>query len=173
VVIALGDRAPEVIAAFCTAAGLDVSGPEDAVPGGDDEVLVWTRCTGRVPHWVKPVRPRQQHKRHIRKYAEGDLGTERSFFFRGPDNALNLRAQNLMLFLQIAQGIDDRTWEHHLRAGHYSTWFLKQIKDDELAHAAAEVETDRSLDAAESRRRIGEAITRRYTIPEESDAPLK
>jgi hypothetical protein len=28
-----------------------------------------------------------------------------------------------MIFLQIADGIDDATWEHHLRAGDYSAWF--------------------------------------------------
>jgi hypothetical protein len=105
------------------------------------------------------------HKRHTRKYAEGDLGPERSFFFRGPNNDLNLRAQNLMLFLQIADGVDDRTWEHHLRAGDYSNWFRHQIKNDELAREAAEVERDFDLDIAESRRRISEAVTARYTSP--------
>ena len=38
---------------------------------------------------------------------------------------MNLRAQNLMIFLQIAEGIDDRTWEHHLRKGDYSEWFRR------------------------------------------------
>ena len=127
--------------------------------------MVWIRCTAGVPRWVKPLRSRQMHKRHTRKYAEGDLGPERSFFFRGPTNDLNLRAQNLMLFLQIADGIDDRTWEHHLRAGDYSKWFRHQIKDVDLAREAAEVERDFDLDIAESRRRISEAVTSRYTSP--------
>jgi hypothetical protein len=34
----------------------------------------------------------------------------RSFFFRGRDGRMNLRAQNLIIFLQIAEGIDDDTW---------------------------------------------------------------
>jgi hypothetical protein len=42
-----------------------------------------------------------------------------------------------MLFLQIAKGVDDRTWEHHLKAGHYSEWFRDVIKDAELAQAVA------------------------------------
>jgi hypothetical protein len=49
-----------------------------------------------------------------------------------------------MLFLQIAEGVDDRTWVHHLRAGDYSSWFRRVIKDDELAREAAGVEIDRS-----------------------------
>ena len=56
-----------------------------------------------------------------------------------------------MMFLHIAEGIDDRTWEHHLKAGDYSEWFRDKVKDDELADEAAAIEADRSLDAAESR----------------------
>jgi hypothetical protein len=70
-----------------------------------------------------------------------------------------------MLFLQIAEGVDDRTWVHHLRAGDYSSWFRRVIKDDELAREAAGVEIDRSLQPLESRRRISDAVSRRYTTP--------
>jgi hypothetical protein len=139
--------------------------PAGLVQPADEEVLVWIRNSGQPPRAVKAERPRQAHKRHTRKYAEGDVGTERSFYFRGPDDTLNLRAQNLTLFLQTAQGVDDRTWEHHLRRGDYSAWFRHVIKDDALAREAAEIEADESLDAQESRKRIGEAVTRRYTAP--------
>ena len=88
-----------------------------------------------------------------------------SFYFRGPHNRLNLRAQNLMLFAQIAEGVDDETWEHHRRIQDYSGWFRRVIKDDELTAEAADAESDASLDPAESRRRIIEAIHRRYTAP--------
>jgi hypothetical protein len=70
-----------------------------------------------------------------------------------------------MLFLQIAEGVDKLTWEHHLRAGHYSEWFRDVIKDAELAQAAVEIERDENLDAVESRKRISEAVTHRYTAP--------
>ena len=70
-----------------------------------------------------------------------------------------------MLFLQIADGVDDRTWRHHLKAGHYSEWFRNVIKDTELAQAAAEIEEDAGLDDAESRKRISEAVSQRYTAP--------
>jgi hypothetical protein len=90
-----------------------------------------------------------------------------SFYFRGPNQALNLRAQNLMIFLQIADGIDDATWEHHLRPGDYSAWFRNVIKDDDMAEEAAEIEADESLGAGESRKRVRELVSRRYTAPAE------
>ena len=107
--------------------------------------------------------PRQHLRRHTRKYAEGELGEDRSFYFRGPDGGLNLRAQNLALFLQIAQGVDDLTWLHHLRAGDYSRWLAESIKDPELASDVALIEKNENLDASESRARAKEAIDRGYT----------
>jgi HAD superfamily hydrolase (TIGR01484 family) len=161
VVIGLGDGADEVIAKFCAITGAEA--PKVNIRPNGDEVLVWIRSSGEAPQRVKPERPRQAHKRHTRKYAEGNLGEDHSFYFRGPENALNLRAQNLTLFLQIAAGVDDHTWEHHLRRGDYSAWFLHMIKDEGLAEEAAAVEADHSLDHKESRKRIGDAVARRYT----------
>ena len=79
-------------------------------------------------------------ERHTRKYAEGELGEDKSFYFRGPDNALNLRAQNLTIFLQMAEGVDDETWRHHLKNHDVSRWMREAIKDEALAGEAQEVE---------------------------------
>jgi hypothetical protein len=127
------------------------------------------RNSEHAPCRVKPERPQQAHKRHTRKYAEGQLGEDHSFYFRGPENALNLRAQNLMLFLQIADGVDDGTWLHHLRRGDYSGWFREVIKDSELADEAAKIEADHQLDAGESLKRIEVAVRQRYTAPVADD----
>jgi len=97
-------------------------------------------------------------RRHTRKYATGELPPERSFYFRGPEGKLNLRAQNLFIFLQLADGVDDATWDYHLRRGDYSQWFRERIKDDELAAEAAAVETDMALTPAESRERLRTAV---------------
>jgi hydroxymethylpyrimidine pyrophosphatase-like HAD family hydrolase len=160
-VVALGETAVSAIAAFCQTIG--IAPPTDMSQPGEDEVLLWVRGSDTEPRSVKPVRPQQAHRRHTRKYAEGDLGEDLSFYFRGPDGTLNLRAQNLALFVQIAKGVDDRTWEHHLRASDYSAWFRHVIKDDELALEAAEIEADLSLGAGESRKRMTDSISRRYT----------
>ena len=119
-VVALGPKANETVAAFSEAIG--VRSPPEVSPPGDDEILIWKRYDESAPQLITPVRPRQAHRRHTKKYAEGELGEDLSFYFRGPKGALKLRAQNLMLFLQIAEGVDDETWEHHLRRHDYSEW---------------------------------------------------
>jgi hypothetical protein len=101
----------------------------------------------------------------VRKYATGELGEDKSFYFRGPAGQLNLRAQNLGVFIQLAAGVDDETWLHHLRNQDYSRWFREAIKDEDLASEAAGVERDPSLPARDSRDLIKAAIERRYTMP--------
>jgi hypothetical protein len=166
-VIALGDHARDVISRFCNAIGIAV--PALPPPPAGDEVLFWRRSEG-APFAVKVRGPKQAHKRHTRKYAQGELAEEQNFYFRGPGNRLNLRAQNTTIFLQIAEGLDDETWAFHLRRGDYSTWFREMIKDPELADEIAVVEGDLSLLPAESRTRIKEAVNRRYTAPAKAAA---
>jgi hydroxymethylpyrimidine pyrophosphatase-like HAD family hydrolase len=162
-VLALGPDASKVVDAFCKTIGEPC--PPPAPRPKDDQILFWERSTRRAPVAVKAMRPQQARNRHVRKYAEGELPKEMSFYFRGPGNRLNLRAQNLLLFTQIAEGVDDLTWEHHRKAREYSGWFRRVIKDDELTAEAEAAEKDDSLDAAESRRRIIDAVHRRYTAP--------
>ena len=141
-------------------------------PLATGEVLHWTR-TGKAPPQVVKTHPcRQDRRRHRRKYAEGELPPDRSFYFQGPDKKLNLRAQNLMLFLQIADGIDDATWEHHRRKGDYSRWLKDSIKDADLAAAVARIEALAKIDPLESRRQIREAIERDYTLPAAGPLPV-
>jgi hypothetical protein len=160
-VLAAGGEAGAAVLAFCKTAGIEP--PTELPKIAGDEVLFYSTGGGAIA--VKPQRPAQARKRHVRKYAEGELGPDRSFYFRGPDNALNLRAQNLKLFLQIAAGVDDETWEFHRRAGPYSDWFRRAIKNEDLARETAEIESDERLDAKASRERISEAVSSRYTAP--------
>jgi HAD superfamily hydrolase (TIGR01484 family) len=162
-IIAVGEGGPQVIEAFCKA--LEIPVPADIPAPGEERVIVWNRNEKRPPQLVKVERPHQARKRHTRKYAEGELGADGSFYFRGPEGALNLRAQNLMIFLQMAEGVDDATWTHHLRAQDYSKWFASKIKDQELAAEAAAVEQDDALDPHQSRAAIAESVKRRYTVP--------
>lgn len=125
---------------------------------------VWLVETGTSPVSFRPIQPTAERQRHHRKYAEGQLGEDRSFYFRGPHAHLNLRAQNLDVFKQIADGVDDATWDFHLRRHDISGWFREVIKDDALADEAAAVE-DADLSPADSRARVRQAIERRYTAP--------
>jgi hypothetical protein len=108
---------------------------------------------------------RAERRRHLRKYAEGELPEDRSFYFRGPENKLNLRAHNLILFMDLADGVDDETWLFHLRQGEISQWLRRAIKDETLAAQAAAIERNQQLDANAARRRMRELIEATYTLP--------
>jgi len=129
------------------------------------EAVMWCITRDEPVRRLKIAPSHTEHRRHTRKYAEGELPPERSFYFRGPQNKLKLRAHNLILFLQMADGVDEDTWLHHLRSGHYSDWIRNAIKDEELADQIAVTEQDKSLSAAESLRLVREAIEQRYTLP--------
>jgi energy-coupling factor transporter ATP-binding protein EcfA2 len=163
-VIGVGDGASGAIETFCEVTGR--KNPKFEVEPQTDQVLVFGRDDRA--ELVAARKPKEKQKRHIRKYAEGELGEDKSFYFRGPEGALNLRAQNLSIFLQLAAGVDDKTWLHHLHAGAYSQWFRDAVKDDDLASEAALIEQDRSLTAAESRARIRDVVERCYTAPAKS-----
>jgi hypothetical protein len=142
--------------------------PPLTLPGTKEpgEALLWTRRPPpQAPVWFRTAPPQAEHRRHVRKYATGELGEDKSFYFRGPAGRLNLRAQNLALFVQLAEGVDDETWLHHLRLKDYSRWFRAAIKDEALASAAASVEEDSSSSPRESRSLIKAAIEQRYTLP--------
>jgi hypothetical protein len=127
--------------------------------------MVWFREAQQEPTRVRTVRAKEDRRRHLKQYAEGELSPEQSFYFRGPENKLNLRAQNLMTFLQLADGVDEDTWNFHLKNGDYSRWFRAFLKDDDLARETALIESDGVLAAAESRARIKELVQSRYTAP--------
>lgn len=136
-----------------------------------EEVVAWLRESGEVVA-VRPAPSQVERRRHIRKYAEGELPPERSFYFRGPEGKLNLRAQNLILFMQTADGVDDPTWDHHLKNGDVATWFQRAIKDGELAEEARAIAEQNDLTPAQSRGRIRAAIEKRYTLPASSFLPM-
>ncbi len=138
--------------------------PEDPLPPG--AALLWSRSAPAEVVTFRRASPRSEHHRHRRKYAAGSLGEDKSFYFRGPENALNLRAHNLALFLQIADGVDDATWLHHLGRNDYSTWLRDAVKNDALADEVAALEGRRDLDPRASRRSVRAAIERYYTLPE-------
>ena len=132
-------------------------------PLAEGEVAIaWLGPSSRAQRFRVGKR-RVQHRRHVRKYTEGELPPDRSFYFRGPTGSLNLRAANLVRFVELAEGVDEPTWAWHLGQRDYSAWARQQIKDDDLAGALAEVETA-GLPPAESRRRALDEIRARYTV---------
>jgi hydroxymethylpyrimidine pyrophosphatase-like HAD family hydrolase len=134
----------------------------DKLPPGD--ALAWHRGEADAER-VHTKPPRTERKRHSRKYAVGNLGPERSFYFRGPKDKLNLKAPNLFQFVQLAGGVDDETWEFHRTRGHFSVWVREQIKDDQLADELAKIEADRGAAPKDTRAAVRAAIEARYTLP--------
>lgn len=161
-VIAVGASPEETIRQFSTAVGVPppVYSPLPNRPG---DVFVWLLGGSHGPLAVRVQPATSEVRRHRRKYAEGKLGPDRSFFFRGPAGKLNLRAHNLSMFIQIAEGVDDETWVHHLRRGDYSQWMLEAIKDEALAAEVHEIEKDGKDAPQKTRAAVIEAINRRYT----------
>jgi haloacid dehalogenase-like hydrolase/AAA domain len=162
VVITPAEGAAESLEAFARAAGISPPDTGSLDPDKEDAVI-W--FVDDRPFVFEPSPPAQDLKRHRRKYAEGDL-EEDAFFFRGPEGKLNLRVQNLVLFAQIAEGIDDETWTWHLERGDYERWFREAIGDEKLADVTKDAA--RNPDPKESRRSILEAIEERYTLPAEA-----
>jgi HAD superfamily hydrolase (TIGR01484 family) len=167
-VVAAGEGPADTLRDFCTVVGAGAPDlPDVNLESG--EVLVWQPRTGAPPFRMSVAPSHSERRRHRRKYAEGELPPHRSFYFRGPDGKLNLRAQNLMLFLQLAEGVDDRTWLYHLHRGDYARWFREHIKDEHLAAETEQIQGRRDLSAAESRALIRNAVEAEYTLP--SSAP--
>jgi hypothetical protein len=161
VVLAIGDDPTGMLNNFSKTVGEKPPAVNPVIlqPG---EALAWMRDSGQ-PFVFHSVLPRTERRRHRRKYAEGELGPDLCFYFRGPEGKLNLKAQNLAMFLQIADGVDDETWLFHLKNGDISRWFRDVIKDSELAFQAQLVERA-DVNAAESRKRIRSEIEQRYIL---------
>jgi len=160
-VVAIGAQFDQAAQEFARVRGLEM--PEMAGKLESGQAFVWFPGSGEV-HRVDVRLAHAERQRHKRTYAHGDLGEHRSFYFRGPKNKLNLRANNLAMFLHLAEGVDDDTWLHHLRRGQYSQWMREKIKDNELADEVAGYE-QQSLSPRESRERIRSIIEKRYTAP--------
>lgn len=164
-VVALGDEPFHTLETVAERKGVRMS-PARRSELKSGEAILWRPKTGFAPTIFLMAFSRIERQRHRRKYAEGELPPERSFYFRGPDGKLNLRAQNLIVFRQLAEGVDDATWLHHLRHGDYSRWVENAIKDPSLARIIQQVEQERPpLSAGESRQRVADAIEERYTLP--------
>src|SRR5690606_22349083 len=120
-VVVIGKSPGERLEAFTNSVGESLPSFEDhhIQPG---EAIFWKRYGGALPVRFRIHPNRSERRRHRRKYAEGELGPDRSFYFQGPEGKLNLRAQNLMLFLQLAEGLDPETWMYHLKRHDYSSW---------------------------------------------------
>jgi hydroxymethylpyrimidine pyrophosphatase-like HAD family hydrolase/energy-coupling factor transporter ATP-binding protein EcfA2 len=174
-VVAVGPEPEKTIANFCDAVQQKAPSVTPSAPFSGEEagqIVLWRRGARSAPIGVRVTLPAKEHQRHVRKYVEGELAPERSFYFRGPDGKLNLRVQNLLLFDQIGAGVDDATWLYHLQRGDYSRWFRENLHDEKLASEAAEIEQTPSPSAPDTRAAIKLLIERHYTLPVSAPLPM-
>jgi hypothetical protein len=127
------------------------------------DAVVWLRDSAEPPSQFQTAVPRAERRRHRRKYAQGELSPDLCFYFRGPDGKLNLKAQNLAMFLQLADGVDDETWLFHLKNGDVAGWFREVIKDPDLA-LEVELMARADVTAEESRKHVRAQIEERYIL---------
>jgi hypothetical protein len=163
VVIAVGKDPHETIRAFCRTT--EIAEPRlEPMELERWEVLTWFRGGGADPSVVTIEPGKLERKRHIRKYADGDMRDE-SFIFRGKDGKLNLSANNFNTFIRMAQGLDDETWLYHLRRHDYSRWVREGVKDESLADEVAKIESSDGS-AQQTRDAVFDAIRAHYTASE-------
>jgi hydroxymethylpyrimidine pyrophosphatase-like HAD family hydrolase len=162
-IVAVGETPTAALQTFADAHGIKQKVDKISLETG--EAVVWDLARHPSPIKFRAIRSQSQRRRHQRKYALGQLDEDRSFYFRGPVDKLNLRAHNLAIFVQIADGVDDETWSYHLRRNDYSQWIRDVVKDDDLTNEVLAIEEDVSGSAAQSRKRIRDAILVRYTSP--------
>jgi hypothetical protein len=156
--LTIGENPSYPFEQFCQILGLSVPA---AIPSlAEDEICIWERDSSRPPYKAKFRLPRQLQQRHKKKYAQGDMG-DHSFVFTGRENKLHLKANNLMLFIHLAEGIDTDTWLFHLRRKDFTKWFRDAVHDEELASVGEEAEALKDPDA--SRKHIVDFIAQKYT----------
>jgi hypothetical protein len=163
VVFAVGHSPEKTLGAYAQMTGQPLTWPRN-LKFESGKIVAWIVGDHGGPFSMQTQAPRAERLRHLRKYAEGNMGYH-SFFFRGPDNRHNLRAHNLAIFCQIAEGIDEATWMFHLRSHHYSGWFRESIKDPHLADEMERIERRTDITPQETRDLVRALIGARYTLP--------
>src|SRR5829696_1715919 len=109
---------------------------EAAAPGGDVavEAVAWRVGDDDLTPFT-PIAARHRRRRHAAKMLSGDVGEGERLVITGPDGNLSLEVRNLSEMVRIAEGVDEATWSHHLRQGHWSRWVREVIGDASLADA--------------------------------------
>ena len=160
--IVVGEKTTEKVKQYASIKSLSF-GPFNEINLDKGEAIVWENGNKQSPVVISHSTPKQLTKRHIKKYATGNMDYN-EFYFKGPEGKLNLRAYNVVVFMQLAEGVDNETWMFHLKRHDYSEWFKNALHDDELADQAQEIE-NKSNDPKQSKDEILKLIAQKYTAP--------
>jgi hydroxymethylpyrimidine pyrophosphatase-like HAD family hydrolase/energy-coupling factor transporter ATP-binding protein EcfA2 len=125
------------------------------------EVMVWHLQNNATDSFQR-FGPQKLLTRHRKKYATGDIGSD-SFYFRGPNGKIDVKASNLISFIHLASNVvDDETWQYHLLRHDFSKWIRHTIKNAELATATERLESAK-INAEDSRKELTNLILEHYT----------
>jgi len=164
ILLAIGSNPELVLKQFNAGRGAEFQSSHEApTPSNPGEIIAWPVLESGSPELVIVTPAKMELRRHRRKYATGQLGEDKSFYFRGPEGKLNLRAHNIETFTQLAEGVDVNTWTYHLQNADYSRWLRDSIKDDQVANDVHGIEQTSELAPEESRDRIIQLLRKRYT----------
>ncbi len=132
------------------------------LPSGDaaGDAVAWRVDGGGLVSFT-PVAARHRRRRHSAKLVSGDVGEGERLVVTGPDGALSLEVRNLSEMVRTAEGVDDATWSHHLRAGDWSRWVRDVIGDDDLAEVIETIAA-KDRDPQSGRRALREEVATRY-----------
>jgi HAD superfamily hydrolase (TIGR01484 family) len=160
-IVSVSENPSESLVACCERMG--VATPTIPMVEGESSKgsLAWRRGTDAAV-WFNREIVESEAKRHRKSLMDGEMDESLQFVFRGPEKKLTLKAKNLREFMRLAEGLDDGTWDFHLRERHYSQWFREVVKDQELADVAEEIEKAQSISPKESRSLIFDEINARF-----------
>jgi len=82
--IVVGQGAHEAVESFAKLVGAKAPLEADYGTVGSGQALIWAWRDEPLPRLFTPAPPKLTRHRHRRKYAAGELGEDKSFFFRGP-----------------------------------------------------------------------------------------
>lgn len=161
--LALSKNPSRLIKDYCNLISVRPATLAPPADGEDHQAALWWRDRDD-PSWLKRIEPKGEHLRHQRTYLDGHMDEDMRFYYRGPENALNIGVQNLRMFMQVGDGVDDETWLHHLNNGDYANWFREVILDEDLAAVASRMKNDSGGDAKESLKQISKFILEKYDV---------
>ncbi|HEY2727164.1 MAG TPA: haloacid dehalogenase, partial [Parafilimonas sp.] len=159
-VIAIGDKPEQTLQQFADMKKVSYK-TQNIQSLEKGKAIVWDISSQQPQQIITTNSPKQISRRHIKKYASGNMN-ENSFYFTGAENKLGLKAYNVMVFTELAKGIDDETWMYHLKRNDYSKWFLNKLHDNELAGLSEKIENSEA-DTSTSKEEILKLIKSRYT----------
>jgi hydroxymethylpyrimidine pyrophosphatase-like HAD family hydrolase len=158
-VISFGENADALINEFFRLTGMPLSVSSELAPK-HHSAIIWRRYADAS--MLHPSSARRRHVRHAGKYASGDVGHARSFFFRDRDGRLLGTARNLRDFVKVSRGLQPEVWAGHLARGDFTRWFRDVIRDESLAAAVEALQQQADLDPVQGIETLAHMIVRRY-----------